>query len=505
MPQRKFRMLVSSKNTQTTANQRFNAERKKNTNFQMNAGCCGNRNPLIGWRKEILCCSGGKLNNYGYQTVLKNVQDCCKPPKLKMIQNRAGGASGAIDRNYNYNYRQYLKKRCKIADYDNRSGGRKKEVVDSNKRVLKAPCCVDCPANEVPNLHYKRKNWKFYGNDAVDNNLYIANKKLFANPSRRVWCCAPAPPLCVGFTVFVGSNDKKLHAVDAATGVARWTYTTGGRIGYSSPTVSPDGLTVFVGSHETSYKAGDSKLHAVDAATGVARWTCTADIVTPSTVAERRWGSSPTVSPDGLTVFVASSSQPPRPGGEKLYAIDAATGNKKWGYETDGNVFSSPTVSPDGLTVFVGSWDYKLHAVDAAAGTPEWKVETDGRVDSSPTVSADGLTVFVGSDDTSSTPSTRRRAPRSGSLIRARRWSRPPPCPPTVSPCSSARTTRSYTPSTRQRARRGGSLGRAAPCNRPPPCPPTVSPCSSARTTRSYTPSTRPRAARSGSMRRAVS
>ena len=135
MPQRKFRMLVSSKNTQTTANYRF---RNKTLGFPKN----DKRNPLIGWRKEILCCSGGKLNNYGHQTVLKNVQDCCKPPQLKMIQNRAGGVSGAIDRNYNYNYRQYLKKRCKIADYDNRSGGRKKEVVDSNKRVLKAPCCV---------------------------------------------------------------------------------------------------------------------------------------------------------------------------------------------------------------------------------------------------------------------------------------------------------------------------------------------------------------------------
>ena len=192
MPQRKFRMLVSSKNIQTTANYRF---RNKTLGFPKN----DKRNPLIGWRKEILCCSSGKLNNYGYQTVLKNVQDCCKPPQLKMIQNRAASSSvqtsrnggkpysvsGKIDRNYNYNYRQYLKKRCKIADYDNRSGGRKKEVVDSNKRVLKAPCCVDCPANEVPNLHYKRKNWKFYGNDAVDNNLYIANKKLFANP-----CCS---------------------------------------------------------------------------------------------------------------------------------------------------------------------------------------------------------------------------------------------------------------------------------------------------------------------------
>ena len=56
MPQKKFRMFLSSKNTQTTAYHRFHAERQTNPNFQMNAGCCGNRNPLKGWRKEKTCC-----------------------------------------------------------------------------------------------------------------------------------------------------------------------------------------------------------------------------------------------------------------------------------------------------------------------------------------------------------------------------------------------------------------------------------------------------------------
>ena len=56
MPQRKFRMFLSSKNTQTTAYHRFHATRQTDPNFVMNAGCCGNRNPLIGWRKEQTCC-----------------------------------------------------------------------------------------------------------------------------------------------------------------------------------------------------------------------------------------------------------------------------------------------------------------------------------------------------------------------------------------------------------------------------------------------------------------
>ena len=216
MPQKKFRMFLSSKNTQTTAYPRFHAIRQDPSmkDFQMNAGCCGNRNPLIGWRKEQTCCSitsstdnKGTPNSLGWQMVLKNVQDCCKPSQLKMIQNRAASSlkqtalnggkpysvSGKINKNYNYNYRQYLKKRCMIADYDNRSGARQKKAVDPNKPQsvfgLQAPCCSDClgslDAPNAFNLHYKRSNWGFRKQEAVDNSLYIATKRVYANP-----CCA---------------------------------------------------------------------------------------------------------------------------------------------------------------------------------------------------------------------------------------------------------------------------------------------------------------------------
>ena len=312
-------MFLSSKNTQTTAYHRFHAERQTNQNFQMNAGCCGNRNPLKGWRKEQTCClnkdNKGTPNSLGYQMVLKNVQDCCKPSQLKMIQNRAASSpeqtarnngkpysvSGKIDRNYNYNYRQYLKKRCMIADYDNRSGGRQRTVREpssSSQKVLEAPCCtttcckciyyatykmywngrpfkldtplydaygnsgviqgpsgeittflMDCVLfaqsngysylwNDVTNigdtssavakfdkllsvrlggccdgdpnsckysdiLTYKRSNWGFRKQGAVDNSLYIANKKVFANPC----CCVCYQQLRVKTNAELNNND----------------------------------------------------------------------------------------------------------------------------------------------------------------------------------------------------------------------------------------------------------------------------------------------------------
>ena len=49
-----------------------------------------------------------------------------------------------------------------------------------------------------------------------------------------------------GGTVYIGSNDHKVYALDAATGHVRWTYTTGGGVD-SSPAVA--GGTVNIGIH----------------------------------------------------------------------------------------------------------------------------------------------------------------------------------------------------------------------------------------------------------------
>jgi outer membrane protein assembly factor BamB len=62
--------------------------------------------------------------------------------------------------------------------------------------------------------------------------------------------------------VFVGGRDKMLHALDAATGKALWTFTTRARID-SSPAVA--GRMVWVGSN-------DGRLYALDAASGKSVW-----------------------------------------------------------------------------------------------------------------------------------------------------------------------------------------------------------------------------------------
>jgi outer membrane protein assembly factor BamB len=56
-------------------------------------------------------------------------------------------------------------------------------------------------------------------------------------------------------TVYVGSMDNKLYAINGQSGVKLWEFETGEAIGDSSPAIGSDG-TVYVGSY-------DNKLYAI--------------------------------------------------------------------------------------------------------------------------------------------------------------------------------------------------------------------------------------------------
>ena len=214
-------------------------------------------------------------------------------------------------------------------------------------------------------------------------------------------------PTVVDGTVFVGSKDYNLYAVDAVTGQQEWVFETGN---YVSPAQTVVGGSVYLGSY-------DGNLYAVDAATGEQEWAfemegevAASPIVVDGTVfaggesynfyavdsatGEQEWAfemedsvySTATVIDE--TIFVGSEDN-------NLYAMDAATGEQEWAFEMGDRVRSSPTVV--GGSVYVGSFDNNLYAVDVATGQQEWTFQTDDFVVSSPTV-VEG-TVFVGSKD----------------------------------------------------------------------------------------------------------
>ena len=193
-------------------------------------------------------------------------------------------------------------------------------------------------------------------------------------------------------TLYIGSGDGRLYALDAATGTQRWQFGTGRAIS-STPAVA--GGLVFVGSRDNTYWAVDEK-------TGEERWRLETgrDVPFP-------WGfesgdlytSSPTWAAG--TLYVGS-------GDGHVYAVDPKSGSVRWRFATDGRVRSSPAVADGRL--FAGSADGTLYALDAKSGRELWRFDTEGHrlesgkfgfdrrtIQASPSVA--GGRVFVGSRD----------------------------------------------------------------------------------------------------------
>ena len=181
-----------------------------------------------------------------------------------------------------------------------------------------------------------------------------------------------AQSVAEGPTVYVGSHDETLYAVDTETGEQQWIFDQPSGPIESSPTVV-NGV-IFFGSNE-------GNIYAVDAETGDKQWRFEA-------------GGSVKSSPTVLngTVYFG--------GGSDVYALDSETGSEQWRFDTNEGIESSPSVA-DG-TLFVGSGvgiigaSGALHALDAESGDEEWTFTTPYEVRSSPTA-VDG-TVYLGSD-----------------------------------------------------------------------------------------------------------
>lgn len=149
-------------------------------------------------------------------------------------------------------------------------------------------------------------------------------------------------PAVVDGTVYVGSRDGFLYAVDAATGKERWRQDHKASWINSSPAVW-DGK-VYAGSSDAVF------VQAVDVQTGKEVWrTRTEGIV---------W-SSPAIA--GSTLYVGDGSG-------LLHALDARTGEKRWSYRLGSGIFSSPVPLDD--MVVVGSNDGALYAIGASQGGP---------------------------------------------------------------------------------------------------------------------------------------
>lgn len=178
-----------------------------------------------------------------------------------------------------------------------------------------------------------------------------------------------SPSIGVDGTIYIGSLDGNVYALDGYTGAKLWQFTTGGAV-LSSPAIGADG-TVYIGST-------DSKVYALDGGTGIKIW----EFLTGDQV-----NSSPAIGTNG-TVYIASQDS-------KLYALDGENGTKLWEFLTGGFGFSaSPALGATG-TVYFGS-DSKVYALDGSNGALVWEHDlVTSTVASSPSVASNG-TVYIG-------------------------------------------------------------------------------------------------------------
>jgi eukaryotic-like serine/threonine-protein kinase len=200
-------------------------------------------------------------------------------------------------------------------------------------------------ATGVPQFHAEK--WKFKTNGPV----------------------VSSPAISDG-TVYVGSYDRYVYAINQSDGKQRWAFKTQARV-TSSPAVYAG--RVFISSF-------DGNLYALDAKTGAQLWKF-------GFAGEKRFtaphlhGSTPVAEsmPDPFDFFLSSPSVVQETvyvgsGDGYVYALDAESGALLWKFKTGNVVHASPTVVND--TVYIGSWDSYFYALDAKTGTERWRFKT---------------------------------------------------------------------------------------------------------------------------------
>ncbi len=196
-------------------------------------------------------------------------------------------------------------------------------------------------------------------------------------------------------TMFVGSNEGRLVAINLADESRQWAETlkavtqpglfgcspamSGGGCGAGTTRVAIYGTPVVAG--DLVYIAGyNGKIYAYNISNLAMRWAY-----------PREGNLQPFVSglveADGK-LFIGCSDG-------RVYALDSTTGDKLWEFATGEKIWSTPAI--DGDTLYIGSFDKKLYALNATDGKKKWEFVTEGAIISTPLVN--NGTIYIGSFD----------------------------------------------------------------------------------------------------------
>ena len=167
-------------------------------------------------------------------------------------------------------------------------------------------------------------------------------------------------------TIYFGSSDGNLYALDAITGSLKWKFKTNGII-HTSPALY-DG-TVFFGSWDTY-------LYAVDAQTGKEVWKFKTREQPVYHLLEGIQ-ASPAIS-DSILYFGARDGF--------FYALKTKTGDSLWSFPAD-NSWVLTTAAVIDSTVYFGTSDsYLFYALDTKSGRKKYSMKASGYLYSSPAI-----------------------------------------------------------------------------------------------------------------------
>ena len=178
------------------------------------------------------------------------------------------------------------------------------------------------------------------------------------DPGGRVFDYLQSSPTIVDDTLYIGSADGHVYAVNAESGEVRWKFNTTKPV-RATPTVA-DGV-VYIGSWNGFF-------YAIDAASGELKWMYQASTVGNPDYFVRPIQTKALIT-DGLVICASRKAS--------VFALDIETGELKWEHRYGASMWveSSPVLQ-DGI-LYIGSSGSKfVLALEAEKGTPRGILQT---------------------------------------------------------------------------------------------------------------------------------
>lgn len=209
-----------------------------------------------------------------------------------------------------------------------------------------------------------------------DGNLYA----LDAHTGKKKWAFKAngsihTSPALYNGTIYFGSWDTYLYALDAVSGQLKWKFKTQDQPVYHQLEGIQASPTCYNGS--IYFGCRDGHFYSLNANTGKLLWKIGMN---------GSWILTTAAARDGM-IYISTSDT------YLFMALDAKTGTEKYRFKANGYIYSSPAIS--GNTAYFGDFTGKLFALNLVKGKPSGTFETGGRIENSKKLLNKGQLDFI--------------------------------------------------------------------------------------------------------------